>query len=697
MDNKYRLLTLLALVLILAVPSLAEENDDEAGNLSIADHNEERNDEAGNLSILINGSLSPEGMERVGKPISVVDKKELRQSGATSIGDALATLPGVSSSSFGPGSSRPVIRGQSKERVRVIENGLENGDVSGVSDDHAVTSDSLTAERVDILRGPSTLLFGSQAIGGVVNIIDGSISEEPVGKDLTGSLNLNLGDSANDELSGAAVLEGQAGSINWHASVFAKDTGDIEIPGFAESSAVREAGEDEGRGTLENSDSESVGGKLGLSHAWDSGFFGVAVKRNESEYGIPGGHGGEEGEQEGEEEEEEGPVRIDLEQTRIEARGAVHLHNEFLDSVRYGFVYSDYEHKELEGPEVGTLFERDAFEGRVLFGHHHDDVFEGGVGLQVNFDELTAVGDEAFIPSSETLSPAVFFIEDFSLSEELVFQIGGRYEYTSVNPDTSSSEDFNSFSASTGLIHTTENREYSAAVNLSLSQRAPNTTELFADGAHIAAQTFEIGDASLDEETSLGAEIILSKLRGPFRGSLTAFVQEFDDYINLSPLGLEEDGFPVFIYSPTDARFWGFEAEAEYDIFASEGQILTAVAGFDLVRAKDTDADRSLPRITPVRTKLGLDYTLGSLDASVESLFVESQDRVAEFELPTNSYVQLNAGVSYDIPVSEEVGLEVFLRGTNLMNDEARVHTSFLKDQAPLRGRAFFVGGTATF
>lgn len=618
------------------------------------------------VRILVTGSLSPEGMERIGKPISVVNEDEIQKTQGSSIGEALSSQPGISSTSFGPGASRPIIRGQGKERVRVIENGLENGDVSAASDDHAVTNDPLTTERIDILRGASTLMFGSQAIGGVVNIIDDSISEENIGKPLSGKVNISAGDSASDELSGAAILKGQADTINWYLSGFNRSTDDIKVPGLKSS-------------RLENSDTNSSAVKVGVSQVSDEGFIGVALRHNEADYGIPVS--------------EEGDVRIDLKQSRIESRGAVHLHKDFFDSVRFGMSFSNYKHKELEGKETGTIYERKAFESRVLLTHYHHDSLEGGLGLQLNYDELATTGEEAFIPSNQNFKPAIFLIEDFALSNNLIWQLGGRYEYSDVAPDDLSDKNFNLYSTSTGLVWHDDQKNYSAGLNLSYSERGANATELFAYGAHLASQTFEIGNSDLNKESSLGAELTLRKLTGSSRGSLTAFIQDYSDYINLSPSGFEEENLPVFSYENINARFWGFEAEAEQNLLSTGKHLLFLSAGFDMVRAENTDNNENLPRITPVRTRLELNYSYDIFSGFIETIFVEKQNKIAEFESQTGGYTMLNAGMNINLSDS----LDLFIKGTNLSNEEARVHTSFLKDQVPLRGRAFFAGLRANF
>lgn len=670
--------------------------------------------------ILVTGALSPIGLERLGKPVSIVTHEELQERSEPTVGELLSSEPGVSSSYFGPGASRPVIRGQSKQRVRVLENGLESGDVSDVSDDHAVAADPISLQRIDVLRGPSTLLYGSSAIGGVVNMIDESIAEESVGVPLTGEVDLRKGDSADSETTGAAALNGELGSFNWHFSGFSRDTDDIEIPGFAESERFREAEEsehdaeheheeeEEVRGKLENSDSRAHGFKLGGSQVWNDGFFGVAVRTLDSKYGIPGGHHHDEEEEdlgnpeehhdEHSGEEEEALPRIDLEQFRLESRGEVRLEQGFFDKVRFGGAYSNYEHSELEGDQVATKFEKDAFDGRLELTHRHEDGFEGGAGFQLRYDDFKATGEEAFLPPSKTFAPAFFAVEDYKISENLVWQLGGRYEFTEVDAGATGSEQFNMVSASTGFVRNFDSEGvYTSGLTFSYNERAPTSTELFADGAHLATQTFEVGDPNLDKEKSAGVELVFRKNSGPVTGQTSFFFQQYSDYINLAPSGEEDDELPIYLYEMDRARFWGFESEAEYQLFADDTQGLHLYGQIDYVRGDNLSSNDSLPRITPLRGKVGIKYQLEQTSAYIENLFVAKQDRTADFELPTDDYSLLNAGVAYQLPIDDKNTYELYARGTNLTDEEARVHTSFLKDVAPLRGRAFFAGIKVSF
>ncbi len=660
--------------------------------------------------IHITGSLSPTALDRVGKPVSIITHEELQERTEPTVGELLSSEPGVSGTYFGPGASRPVIRGQAKQRVRVLENGLENGDLSDVSDDHAVTVDPLAVQRIDVLRGPSTLLFGSGAIAGVVNMIDQSIAEVSVGRTASGEIDLRKGNSADDESTGAVTVNGEIGSFNWHLSGFHRETDDIEIPGFAESSRFREreeesedehehAEEEEVRGTLNNSDTLAQGIKVGGSHIWSQGFVGVALKFFDAHYGIPGGHHHHEDESEHEEHSEEvqnledALPEVDMNQFRLESRGELRLADDFFKAVRFGAAYSSYEHQELEGNVVATDFNKESFEGRVELTHGHDDGFQGGWGSQFRYDDIKAEGEEAFIPPSRTFAPALFAVEDYLIREDLVWQLGGRYEFANVEANDIASRDFNLISASTGpVVNLDKHGIYTSGLSFSYSERAPTSTELFANGAHLATQSFEIGDKNLDKEQSVGAELVLRKNSGRLTAGTSLFWQQYLDYINLTPTGEEREGLPEYLYQMERARFWGFEAEADYQLFCDNPDGFHLYGQIDFVRGESLSDNDSLPRITPARTKVGLKYKIEKLSTYVENTFVSKQDHTADFELPTDGYSMLNAGAAYQLPLDAQQSYELYARATNLLDEEARVHTSFLKDVAPLRGRAFFVG-----
>ena len=679
------------------------ENEDVAGEVNFTEEEKRSLTEITITADPFNHSLLEHS-----SPATVLSGDEVMKKAEPTIGETIGKEPGVSSSYFGPGSSRPIIRGNAGDRVRVLKNGIGTLDVSNTSEDHAVSSNPLAAESIEILRGPETLLFGSSAIGGVVNITDNSIPEEEVGAPLTGVLDYRQG-TADDELSGAVKLEGQAEKFNWHADYFHQDTDDIDIPGFAESAALREqeAAEGEGHeeeisnGKLLNSATRSQGFTLGGSYIWEKGFFGVSVTGNESNYGVPG-HVEEEEHSVDEDVEEEAGVKIDMEQARVDVRGRVDEVSKDIETAKFKLGFATYQHEELEGGAVGSKFENDALEGRIELIHAPVSSFEGVLGFQVQASDFSAVGEESFLPPTDTFSPALFLFEELPLNDFWKLQAGARYDFVSYRAEGFSNDEFNPLGLSTGAVWSpTGGNDYTLGLSFAYTQRSPSVSELYADGAHVARQIFEVGDPDLSVEQSYGFDFTMKKNSGLITAVVNLFVQDYDEYINLSATGEEEDGLPVFDYESIRALFWGFETEATLHLHeALELWVhdLDFDVQVDFVRAKNQSKSSDLPRIPPLRTIVGFDYAYKFLfGARVEGVFVAEQDDTADFELPTDSYQLLNADLNFNLPVCGDSELTFYVRGSNLTDEEARVHSSFLKDQAPLRGRSILFGVRGSF
>lgn len=663
--------------------------------------------------------LAPSLLE-YGKPISIMEEDELERRMEPTLGETLRLEPGVRSSFFGQGSSRPVIRGFGGDRVRVLKNGVTTGDISDISEDHVVAADPMQAQQIEILRGPETLLYGSSAIGGAVNVTDDSIPETSLGKPFEGKLLGQFGNSADNEKTLGAKLRGESGSINWHLSGFTRRTDDYEIPGFAESSRLREmeasehhedededhhegAEDEEREGKLENSDTESWGATAGTSYVWDKGFWGISVSGFGSDYGVPGHIHVEEGhdhdmEDHSMEAEEDGEnVRVEAEQLRVDMRGRVDDVSDAIESIKFRMGVTDYEHDEIEGGAVATSYERDAIEARLEFLHAPVASFRGVAGIQLHYDDFSALGEEAFLTPVKTFSPAFFFFEQTELSDSLDFRFGGRVESVRLDPVGEESKSYTPFSLSAGpLWNITPSGEYTLGLTVAYTERAPNAVELFSEGQHLARQIFEVGNSDLDKEASWGIDIALQKNDGLVTGAFTPFYQQFTNYINLAGTGAEDEGLPVYTYEQIDAYFWGFELESALhldQLFSMGAHRSSLEYQVDYVRARNEDVSGNLPRIPPLRNILRARYQYDErLDAYLEGVFVERQNEVAEFEIPTDRYTLLNAEVSTAIPSLQEKNGRVFLRGTNLTDEEARIHSSFLKDLAPLRGRSFLVG-----
>lgn len=664
--------------------------------LDLAVHQEE---------ILVTASPDARSQSEVAQPTSVLAGEELMLQMQPTLGETLNQEPGVTSTFFGVGASRPVIRGLGGDRIRVLESGIGSGDASTTSPDHAVSVDPLAAEQIEVLRGPATLLYGSSAVGGVVNVIDNRVPDSLPGAPIGGSVELRGGTVA-DERGGAASLDGALGSrFAWHVDLLKRETDDYEIPGFAESAALRAEEGEEGeeheqvRGLAENSATDTESGTVGLSWIGDHAFFGLATGRYNSLYGIPGGHSHghehEEGEEEEEEheEEEEAPVRVDLEQRRWDLRGGVTQPFGIFRGVNLRFGSTDYEHRELEGDEVGTRFLSDSWEGRLELLQKRHGALTGSFGLQAQSRDFEAIGEEAFVPPTQTDNWALFTFQEIERGPWR-FQFGGRFERQDVTADLPSDPDavegpddrsFDGLSGSAGLVWQS-GEDYSLGLSLARSTKLPNAEELFSNGPHLATNAFEIGDPGLDPETSLSADLTLRKTSGPFTGELNLFLNRFDDFIFESATGEEEDGLPVFRYTQRDAEFRGAELSGLYELIHAEPYHVDLELGVDYVRAELRDTGDPLPRIPPLRYRLGLHYRGEKLHGLIEGQRVEEQDRVAALERPTEGYTLLNASVGYRFFAADMV-YDVLLRGTNLTDEEARNHVSFLKDLVPLPGR----------
>lgn len=648
--------------------------------------------------LVVTATAEPRRQLDVAQPTSVLSGEDLATRSGTTLGETLNEEPGVSSSYFGPGAGRPIIRGFSGDRIRVLEGGLGSADASGTSPDHAVSSDPMTAERIEVIRGPATLLYGSSAVGGVVNVLNGRIPAYVPEEDLTGALHLR-GGSVADELSGALELEGALGSrIAWHADYLRRETDDYKIPGFAEIER-HEEGEEEHedeervRGILENSSQETESGSFGLSWVVDQGFLGISMSGMDTNYGVPGhGHGREE-EGEDPEDEEEAPVRIDLRQRRIDLAGELLRDTGPFRGMKLRVGSADYEHVELEGAEVGTRFTTESIEGRLELVQRQVGRLSGTVGLQGSTVDFAAFGEEAFVPPSSTDLLALFAYEEIDLAP-VRLQLGGRWETQDVSAETDLPDlpdrSFDAFSASAGAIWPVDSKQ-DLAVTLSRSERIPTANELYADGPHAATRAFEVGDPDLGTETALGLDLSLRRHEGRVTGTVTGFYNRFQDYIFERFTGGEEDGLPVIQFVQRDAEFWGAEAEAQVDLYESEASHLVLELRGDVVRAELRDTGEALPRIPPLRLGAGLDYHRGPWRLFGEVRWADEQDRLAENETPSGSYTLVNAAASYRFLLGDTV-LDVFLRGRNLTDEEARLHTSFLKDLAPLPGRDISLG-----
>ena len=479
----------------------------------------------------------------------------------------------------------------------------------------------------------------------------------------------------------------------------------MEIPGFAESARLRaleeeEHDEEEGHeeeeevfGLIENSDSSTEGGAAAISIGDADTWVGFSVSRYQTDYGVPGAHHHEEeeGGAPGAEEEEE-IIRIDLDQTRYDMRGGVSLDG-FFDSVNFMLSRNDYMHVELEGSEIGTMFDTQATDARFELKHEARSSFEGMIGVQYKAIDFVALGDEAFVPPSDTTQVSVFAFEEYSASDRLTLQFSGRAEQQEIASSGREKYDEWAYGASLGAIFDiSDTLAFSA--NLGLSERHPTSTELYADGPHLAVQRFERGSETLgnglfEKETSASVDLTL---RGDFdtmQFTVTGFTNSVDDYILLRPTSEEDDGLQVFEFDQADVEFYGLEAELVFDLMDNDYGHLHTRLVTDYVFGEESDTGGYLPQLTPLRYGASLHFVADRFEASVDAMYHDSQGKVAENELFTDDYTLISAEIN--TRVLDDTML-LFLRGTNLSDEDARRHNSPLKDVAPLPGRSVIAG-----
>ncbi|MEM6640816.1 MAG: TonB-dependent receptor [Pseudomonadota bacterium] len=643
--------------------------------------------------------LSAEGLAQ---PANVLEGDALAKELSASLGDTVARLPGVQSATFGPAVGRPVIRGQGGPRVRVMEDRVDTMDASVASGDHATTVEPFIADRVEVLKGASTLLYGSGAIGGVVDVHTGRIPHEVPEDPISGRVLFNT-QSNGQGTTAAGRLDGGSGGFAWHLDGFTRDVDPYDIPGFAESERLRalEAAEGEGgddeeevSGVAPGTQFEGSGGAAGFSWVGENAFVGAAVSVYDAFYGLPGGHEEEE-EEGGEGEEEEGNPILDLEQTRVDLEAGFSEPFGNIESINLRLGINDYEHVEFEGNgEAGTRFTNEAWDGRAEFVHGSVGGFRGAFGVQASDRDFAAVGEEAFVQPVETRTFGIFWVGEKTVGLTDL-EIGARIERVDHDPTAARSREFTLFSSSIGGVRDLENGVRISGI-LDISSRAPVSEELYSNGPHLATQSFDIGDQDLGVERAINASVTLDYTGDDWGIVATTYYTRFSDFIYQTFPGGEEDGLPIGNYVQNDARFLGADLGAYFNLGNFGGASWQLDALFDTVDASVSGPQDELPRVSPARVGVGLSADWNQFTASVDLLRVARVDDVPSDQLPTDAYndVRLDLGWRQQVGLGE---LTVFLRGRNLTDDEQRNHTSLVKDFVPLPGRNVQVGASLSF
>ena len=617
-------------------------------------------------------------------PITVVTERDIQAQPGATLTDSLQNRPGITGSNFAPGANRPVIRGLDNYRVRVQENGIGTHDVSALSEDHAIPVDPFAAERIEVVRGPATLRYGSQAIGGVVSVendrIPSFIPPRGYTAEFMGGLN-----SVDDGRDGAFKVTSGAGPVAFHADGFARRSDDYDTPD----------------GRQRNSFVESQGGAVGGSLVGPRGFVGVSLARIESLYGIPGG-------------DVSADPRIDMAQDKINAKGEWHVHNSGIEALRFWFGASDYAHNELateDGEEfIGSRFTNKEQEGRLELQHMPVATslgeLSGAVGVQWGHRNIRGQSfeGESLLEPAETDSIAGFIFEELQLNQKLRLQAAARIEHNRVTGigiedplgpapvPTAQDRSFDPFGTSLGLLYELPMNTV-ARLTGQYVERAPDAAELFSKGVHEATGTFEIGNPDLAVEKASTVEIGLKRATGSFRFDASAYYTQYDDFIFKQLTGVfcgdtscgpAEDELKQLVFGQRDATFYGAELAAQYDV-ARVWHGLWGIDGqYDFVRA-EFDNGENVPRIPPHRLGGGLFYRDANWFARVGVLHAFDQDEIGLNETETKGYTLLSAEVSYTTRLEPNAlgapQLTVGLKGENLADDEVRNHVSFKKDE----------------
>ncbi|MGZ5026124.1 MAG: TonB-dependent receptor [Methylobacter sp.] len=617
-------------------------------------------------------------------PVTVLSDEELRLKVGRSIGETLKNELGITSQSFGPGVGTPVIRGQSGARVRVLNNGIGSNDVSAISPDHASSAEPLLAERIEVLRGPATLLYGSGVIGGVVNVIDNRIPGKMPDKLLGGALEQRF-DSTSDETSTVMKIEGGKSNLAYHLDGFYRDRNNLDIGGSAIDVNAAQATDptldviQNTKGYINNTSAHAISGSAGVSLVGDPGFAGVSINRLENNYGIaPDGTGG--------------TTRIDLKQSKYDFKSELKNPFKFAESLRMKLGYTDYQHTEIADGQAGAFFTNKTYESRLELSHNPVGIFRGMIGFQAIAGDFSAVDkaiNEVIVPQTLSNSYGVFAVESFNTGA-LANQLGVRVEDTTLEPQAVSSLNYVPVSASASSLWKIND---SNSLNLAItrSQRAPQVQELLANGYHDATRSFEVGNLNLREETSYNLDLGYKFKADWVNAQLDLFHNWAGDYIYQQRNGEFVNGAPVLETRQADATFMGYEGKLVFPLLQNRLGSVDLTLFSDFTRGQFVNGG-DIPRMPPLRFGFQLDHTKGEWNTNLRLTRGEAQTYAGDNDTATPGYLLLNLGTQYQVLDLHGADVMVFARANNLLNENIRNSTSYLRNFAPEPGRGAEIG-----
>jgi len=634
------------------------------------------------------------------KPVTVLTGDALHSKMGTTIGDTLKNELGVTNQSFGAGVGTPVIRGQSGPRVQVMQNSMINNDASSLSPDHANGVEPILAERIEVLRGPATLLYGNGAIGGIVNVIDNRIPEKAFDKVIGGAGEQRY-DSATNETSSVVKVEGSHNGFAYHVDGFYRDQGNTHIGGQAIDEAAVQINDpsftapENSQGVINNSNARSRGGSVGVSMIGEAGLVGASINQLEKNYGIPSdGTGG-------------APVTINLKQTKYDFKAQLNQPFTFAEKVKMKFGYTDYQHTELDGSIPATQFLNKSYASRLELEQKAIGALTGSLGFQSTnsqFSAINADGSKPLVPKSNIDSYGLFAVESYKHGD-VTYELGGRGEWVTISPENGSNLTYLPISGSASALWDVT-KQHQLSLAYTHSQRAPLIQELFYDGVHEASRSYELGNADLRKEFSNNLDLgyrfnsdWMSAEVNVFHNWVSNYIyQQRADYLFNTDAGdftdactLGEACIPVEINQQAGATFKGYEAQLKFPLMENHYGLVDLSVFSDYTRGTFNKGG-DVPRMPPLRYGVQLSYEKNDFSSNVRLTRGEAQTHAGANETSTPSYLLLNLGAQYHVASISQADIMVFANAKNLTNENIRNSTSYLRNFAPDAGRSGEVG-----
>jgi iron complex outermembrane receptor protein len=659
-------------------------------------------DDIKELETMVVSEQADESSTESASPATVLTGDTLRANIGTTLGDTLKNQLGVSSQSFGAGVGSPVIRGQAGPRVQVMQNNMSNNDLSALSPDHANGVEPILAESIEVLRGPATLLYGNGAIGGIVNVKDNRIPEQLFDKVIGGAAEQRY-DSATNGTASVLKLEGSQKSLSYHLDGFYRDQGNTHIGGTAIDEAAVQTNEpsftaiNNPRGVINNTQARSLGGSAGVSAISDLGLIGVSINQLDKNYGIPSDGSGNP------------PVNIDLKQTKYDFKAQLNKPFSFADKIKFKFGYTDYQHTEFDGSVPSTQFLNQSYSSRLELEQRPIGIVTGTIGFQSNNTQLSALntdGSAPLIPKSNSNNYGLFALESFTLGD-VKYDLGGRIESVTISAQNASHKSYFPISGSASALWKIT-KQHHLSLAATHSQRAPQVQELFSNGVHDATRSYELGSANLGKEFSnnldLGyryhGEVVTAEVNLFNNWASDYIYQQRADYLfntngnaftSTSVCPTNGNCIPVQVSQQAGAVFKGYEAQLKFPMMKNHYGVLDLNVFSDYTRGTFNNGG-NVPRMPPLRYGVQLSYEKNEFSSNIRVTRGEAQTHAGVNETSSPSYVLVNFGTQYHIASVANTDIMLFANAKNLLNENIRNSTSYLRNFAPEAGRSGEVG-----